>query len=854
MKKRVQAVILSVAILGGLMVNDALAKEELVLVKDGKPCSSIVIAKDACKAAQFAAFELQRHFQEITGAVVPIVRDGEKAEGVPVYVGESEAAKAAGMPESPFKYQEYSVIFKPGALGLMGFDKKDAGQVKYGTDDPNEICTWPGFYDEQGTLYAAYDFLEKFCGVRWLNPTEFGMICPKNPTLTVSGESFRMVPTLINRNAYADYPPASLYDASSVMWRPDTDEYKQYLAAAYPQLRQKYTEQGRFDFARGRMDRLFLLRMRAGGEKCGCNHSMYSYYQRYLKLPGKEPDKLFKENKPEIFAKGYAEGTEPPQMCYSSKELVRLVAEQAKDYFEKGGYTEQASMESLGYQWGENYFAVEPMDNSSFCKCPDCQKWVGEYKNGGSIYSSGKFSAYKFNFVNEVAKLVAKTNPDKKIISLAYGSTLARPENLKLEPNVVVDFCFDANRLVYDTASYEYEIKCLKDWVKNEPGRPFYLWLYNTFPNEIANNGKWYAFPGFFAHKIDEQMKLFKELGIKGIFHCGYGQDVESYVSYKLMFDASQNLETLLDEYFRMYGPAAKPMKQLYLEIEETYCNPNNYPEVGGKPYAGHQSKIVAWDYLGTEARMKRFGSLMDEARAAVAGADEVYKKRLELFDRAVWSYMVAGRENFLKYKTSPIPAVAAPRVADAGGDFSKVDWAKAAPMGDKWFDRGGDKPSKRKFDGRICHDGAYLYLELVDNCDTSKLNASPMVFCYDDWEVFVAAQRAEPFRQYAFGPTGLTVALSHGEVNWRKNVAVDGKGGMKVASDTSAKDKWIGRAAWPLKEVLPGGAEPGKNIYMNVIRVSSPAISGAGIGIDTWVSFCTVHDVDRLAEIKLEK
>jgi hypothetical protein len=55
------------------------------------------------------------------------------------------------------------------------------------------------------------------------------------------------------------------------------------------------------------------------------------------------------------------------------------------------------------------------------------------------------------------------------------------------------------------------------------------------------------------------------------------------------------------------------------------------------------------------------------------------------------------------------------------------------------------------------------------------------------------------------------------------------------------------------MKKVVPGGVAPGQVIYMNVTRVAGPDIAGKGpYGIDTWVSFCSVHDVDRLAEITL--
>jgi len=197
---------------------------------------------------------------------------------------------------------------------------------------------------------------------------------------------------------------------------------------------------------------------------------------------------------------------------------------------------------------------------------------------------------------------------------------------------------------------------------------------------------------------------------------------------------------------------------------------------------------------------------------------------------------------------------VTVPKVPAAGGDVSKVDWTQAAELPGPWYDRGGATPSKRSYVGRIAHDGQNLYLEMTEAVDTSKLNASPLVACYDDYEVFVAPQRALPYRQYMSGPKGLTVALSHGEVNWRMNVPMEDTG-FKVVSDTSSGTKWVQRMVFPLATILPGGVKPGGSLFMNIIRVMGPAICGQGpYGIDTWVSYCTVHEVDRLGELKLAK
>jgi hypothetical protein len=248
---------------------------------------------------------------------------------------------------------------------------------------------------------------------------------------------------------------------------------------------------------------------------------------------------------------------------------------------------------------------------------------------------------------------------------------------------------------------------------------------------------------------------------------------------------------------------------------------------------------------------MAEWGRLMAEAKGLAKTDAE--QKRVALFEKTFWEYMVEGRKQYLARMAAPIPALKAPRVPAAGGDPARVTWDRAVELGGAWCERGSDKPASRKLSGRVAHDGEYLYLELTDPCPVAKLVTSAKVFPCDDWELFVAGQRAIPYRQYAVGPSGLVVALAHGEVNFRMNVELENHG-AKAVSDTKAPDRWVTRLVLPLKSVLPGGCAPGSKVYLNVVRVSSSAIAGGeGLGIDTWVPYCSVHDVDRLAEIGLE-
>jgi hypothetical protein len=257
---------------------------------------------------------------------------------------------------------------------------------------------------------------------------------------------------------------------------------------------------------------------------------------------------------------------------------------------------------------------------------------------------------------------------------------------------------------------------------------------------------------------------------------------------------------------------------------------------------------------------MKKLKGYVEEAYSK-AGTEGIYARRVEIFNKGVWQYMWRGYEQYMSKKASPIPSFKVPKVSKAGGDGSKVDWAKAVPLGENWFIRGSTNTTTRKLIGHVAHDGEWLYLRLIDKCDVSLLCVSPRVFAYDDWEIFLAKQRAVPYRQYAFGPTGLIVGLSYGEVNFRNNVPIEGLNDMmRVVSDTkSSTNEWAGYVALKLDKCVYEGAKAGDRLCLNITRVSNPALTlkaekSGTFGIYSLVSYCSVHDVDRLAEIELEK
>ncbi|MEI8246637.1 MAG: DUF4838 domain-containing protein [Lentisphaerota bacterium] len=821
----------------------------LILVKDGQPEASIILSASPTRAAQLGAYELQYYIKMITNVKLPIVNESTKSNGVSIFVGGSNATKALGLNNEDFQNQEYTVKFNKDTIVLMGCDKADTGKVVYNMETPNLCSGFPGFWDEQGTLYAVYDFLERFCGVRWFNPTEYGTFYPINNNLVIIGKDIRRKPAFEYRDALgAIGDNAGDYDAYVSLWRWQTqvnnegnESYKEWDKLAYPELHKKYHQENLYQFARKNLAHLFLLRMRNGGKIIRCNHSVAGYYQRFWDK--KSPH--FIEYRSEYFAKGYDPKGTPPQLCYTNPGLIKQIAQDARDY-----YNGKKTGRDLCIGWNPqlpNAFPVEPEDNSFFCKCAACQKFFKENsKRDSEFYNTGIYSDYFFNFINDVVKELKKTHPDKQIVSLAYMSHGQMP-SFKLDPNVAIQFAFVSNRMPYNCGQYEDDLKILKQWAAEGVGRPIYLWLYYTFPVETAGNGKFYCFPGFFAHAIDDQFKLFLKYGIRGMFHCGYGQEVEAYVTFKLMDDPTLNVDDLLEDYFtHMYGKAAGPMKNIYLDIEKTYCDPKLRPE---KKTSG---SIENWGYLGTEERMAKYEDLLNQAKKLAKTENE--RRRITLFEKNVWDYMQAGQKQYLKRNSSAILSINAGTVPEAGGDLSQVDWGNATQLSDPWYEAGTGNRSEKKITGKIGHDSKYIYIELTDYINPKTLKISPAIFPYDDWEIFIANQRSLPCRQYAINPSAEIVALSHGEINMRMNVVMQNNE-VKALSDTSLPDRWQLRMAIPMGKGLLVGVKPGEKIYMNILRISGPRPGkGEKYSMFSWIPYSNVHEVDRLTEITLEK
>ncbi|MCP5519165.1 MAG: DUF4838 domain-containing protein [Verrucomicrobiales bacterium] len=595
------------------------------LVADGAPACVIVIADPPSPAARLAALELQSHVLKITGVELPVRSEHAPVTGNRILVGESAATRAFGSRGVDFDPQEYLIGFRPGALILMGRDWKDTPEARREpgrtisdrtlADLRQRIDYWrtvglpdrgpleielPGVFDEQGTCYAAYDFLERCCGVRWYGPTDLTTVIPRRSDLSVPIRDIRRSPALKHRNALS--------------------------GASWPFLRGQWGE-----FTPQQVY-LHWRRLRLGGEKWAGNHTIH---RRTIETV---------LNDPEYQARGPARGL---NLCYSHPKLVQTLAQMARDYFDGKGAL-PGGFKALG-----DYFAIVPEDAATYCACERCRALLARGADRGTgFFSGGEISDYWFGFVNAVAREVRRTHPDKFIATLAYWNYAFPPQDGSLEPNVSIAPCLHTCYYPVHPEMRANDRRFYAQW-HGLARAPMFLWVYYHHPMEAALIGKWKCFPHVMVHQTADAMRGFIRDGIRGIFECGEQDQVEQYIMARVWDDPETNVDDALKEFFALYfGAAGAPMERFYRRLEAIACDPANYPP----PYHrgnGIDWKRAAWETLGTAERIQELGRLIDEAEAR-AGSD-LEQQRVALWRTSIWQWTLDGRREYeASLATSP--------------------------------------------------------------------------------------------------------------------------------------------------------------------------------------------------------
>jgi len=162
------------------------AQGDLALVQDGRSRFVIVHATGAPASVRTAARELQHYVEKITQAKLPIVIGEAPAASPFIALGDTAAARAAGLNARDVPLEGFRLLTRGGNLFIAGPDTAEREKTPQGGTST-------------GTLNGVVSFIEEYLDVRWLLPGELGEDAPPRRTVIVSAVDRTDQPFFLNR-------------------------------------------------------------------------------------------------------------------------------------------------------------------------------------------------------------------------------------------------------------------------------------------------------------------------------------------------------------------------------------------------------------------------------------------------------------------------------------------------------------------------------------------------------------------------------------------------------------------------------------------------------------------------------
>lgn len=368
-----------------------------------------------------------------------------------------------------------------------------------------------------GTLFGVYELLERYFDVRWFMPGDIGEHIPKAATLRMGTVNITFKPSFAFR----------------------------WVGTGEWALHQRMN-----------------VRITAGGRDVGVKWQWH--FHTFSKLI--PTDKYYDEH-PEYFALVNGKRV-PKQLCTSNPDVVREVAENLIAVLDANPDIE--------------IITLSPNDGGGFCECERCaaldepgRDWFGKHSRRLAI------------FYNKVARLVKEKHPKVLIKVGAYASYCRPPleSSWRPEDNLVFQLChlyFCHNHPLgsglckpgetYQPAE-EFQpnqefCKILDEWRRLCP----HLFVYEYYTIGGMARAK---LPWPLLHTMRSDIPYYRDHGVKG-FYTQLGDDtwhrlgLNYYVAAKLCWNADLDVDALLDDYFdKFYGPAAEPMKDYFMAMED---------------------------------------------------------------------------------------------------------------------------------------------------------------------------------------------------------------------------------------------------------------------------------------------
>lgn len=162
------------------------AEPALTLVQNGRSDFAIHHAPAAPATVRLAAQELQLYLEKTTRVKLPLVVSDSAPTSRVISLGDSAAARAAGIAARDVPLEGFRMVSRGGNLYIVGADTADKEKTAQGGTSA-------------GTLNGVVSFIEEYLDVRWLLPGELGEDAPDRSAVVVATVDRTEQPGFLNR-------------------------------------------------------------------------------------------------------------------------------------------------------------------------------------------------------------------------------------------------------------------------------------------------------------------------------------------------------------------------------------------------------------------------------------------------------------------------------------------------------------------------------------------------------------------------------------------------------------------------------------------------------------------------------
>lgn len=531
------------------------ASDLLGLARDGQSDYRVAIAQDAEQPIPAATQEFVHFFEKITGVTLPIVTDDQPMSDREIIIGPSQHL------DNLATYIDWDT------LGREGYVIRTVG-------DHLLLFGGPG----RGTINAVYTFLDEHLGCHWYTPT-FNVI-PRNPGLAIDVIHVENVPDFESR-------AMSCINAADPAWasRNRINSFNASMGWGLPSC--DFTNVNKF-LADPRLTNTLKFAMNTVSYRSGYAPTWVHTLAENQLLPAK----YFKEH-PEYFGLDeHGKRNVEITPCLTNPNVLDIVVESARKW--------------LRQTPGANIISISQADQPQydFCHCTNCTI-AGKtftYKlttNPLGVFPYAKLPSWTnpellrptwdpatsetqspvratgvlLEFLNRLATNVESDHPHIFIHTLAYYWTKYPPDDIKLDPNVIVDFA-PLNACHYHTfadCSYNEGFKGLWTAIRRwtQASSHTWVWLYDSrTPMD----------PRPTLDHLSLQLNELAMAGVAGVYMFTYEfrryswlNDLRSYLFAKLLwnpeYDMAKGTQEFADAY---YGRAAQPILAYVRSTQES--------------------------------------------------------------------------------------------------------------------------------------------------------------------------------------------------------------------------------------------------------------------------------------------